>query len=164
MYELSFTIMGRPITKKNSQQIVTLKTKNGKSRPIIVPSKAYKEYEGKAYGFIPKLDKPIEGPVNVRCLYFMQTNGLVDLANLLEATCDVLTHYKVLSDDNSRVVVSHDGSRVYVDKLAPRVEVSITGVHSNREEKEDSASNSKELNNKYADVSKRGRNSKERSD
>ena len=49
----------------------------------------------------------------------------VDLANLLEATCDILTHYGVLKDDNSRIVASHDGSRVLLDREHPRAEIYI---------------------------------------
>ena len=49
----------------------------------------------------------------------------VDLSNLLEATCDILTHYGVLQDDNSRIVESHDGSRVLLDREHPRAEIYI---------------------------------------
>lgn len=52
----------------------------------------------------------------------------MDLVNLLEATCDILVHYRVLEDDNSKIVVSHDGSRVLYDKENPRVEIWITEV------------------------------------
>jgi Holliday junction resolvase RusA-like endonuclease len=55
----------------------------------------------------------------------MPTKRRVDLVNLLEATCDVLVKYKVISDDNSRVVASHDGSRVFYDKENPRTEIFI---------------------------------------
>lgn len=68
----------------------------------------------------------IDYPVNMKCLYFMPTKRLVDLANLLEATCDILVHYRVLRDDNSRIIVSHDGSRVQYDKKNPRVEIEIS--------------------------------------
>ena len=49
----------------------------------------------------------------------------VDLSNLLESTCDILTHYGVLQDDNSRIVASHDGSRVLLDRKNPRAEIYI---------------------------------------
>ena len=55
----------------------------------------------------------------------MPTKHRVDLANLLAATCDILTHYGVLEDDNSMIIVSHDGSRVLYDKERPRCEIEI---------------------------------------
>ena len=58
----------------------------------------------------------------------MPTRRRVDLCNLLEATCDLLVHHGVLEDDNSAVVVSHDGSRVLYDKEHPRTEVFIEEV------------------------------------
>lgn len=49
--------------------------------------------------------------------------------NLLEATCDILVQYGILADDNSQIVVSHDGSRVRLDRMNPRVEITITEVN-----------------------------------
>lgn len=49
----------------------------------------------------------------------------VDLANLIEATCDILVKAGVLADDNSHIVAAHDGSRVDYDKKNPRVEIWI---------------------------------------
>lgn len=43
-----------------------------------------------------------------------------------EATCDILVAAGVLEDDNSKIIVSMDGSRVYHDKENPRAEVTIT--------------------------------------
>lgn len=55
----------------------------------------------------------------------MPTKHRVDLVNLLEATCDVLVKADVLEDDNSKIVASHDGSRVLYDKANPRAEIYI---------------------------------------
>lgn len=55
----------------------------------------------------------------------MDTLRLVDLSNLLESTCDILVLYGVLQDDNSRIVCSHDGSRVLLDRENPRAEITI---------------------------------------
>lgn len=70
--------------------------------------------------------KSINQPVNLKCVYYMQTRRRVDLLNLLEATCDILVDAGVLEDDNCKIVVSHDGSRVLYDKSNPRVEIEIT--------------------------------------
>ena len=69
--------------------------------------------------------RPVSARVNVRCIYYMQTRRKVDLANLIEATCDILVKAGVLADDNSQIVAAHDGSRVEYDKNDPRVEIEI---------------------------------------
>ena len=58
----------------------------------------------------------------------MPTRHKVDLTNLLNATCDILVEAGTIEDDNSRIIVSHDGSRVLYDKENPRVEIEIKEV------------------------------------
>jgi len=111
-----------PRTKKNSQQIV-MNRKTG--RPFLVQSKEYKEYEKNSGWFLKIPDKPIETPVNVKCVFYRENRIRCDLTNLLEAVDDILVAYGVLSDDNYNVIVGHDGSRVYVDKDNPRTEITI---------------------------------------
>lgn len=118
---IKFTIPIAPRTKKNSQRIII-----AKGRPMIIPSELYKQYEKDCMPFIPPIKKPIDYQVNVKCLYYMPTKRRVDLTNLLEATDDMLVHYGVLKDDNSNIIASHDGSRVYYDKESPRTEIEIT--------------------------------------
>lgn len=120
---MKITIQLNPVTKKNSQQIIKIK-----NRYMIIPSKQYKQYEKDVKQFMPDIEK-INYPVNVKCLYYMKTKRKVDLNNLLEATTDVLVKYKILEDDNSKIVVSHDGSRVLYDKDNPRTEIIITKSH-----------------------------------
>lgn len=120
---IHITIPLVPVTKKNSQRIVLVR-----GRPLILPSQKYKDYERDALPALLLHRKHITQPVNVRCLYYMPTRRRVDLCNLLEATCDLLVHHGVLEDDNSAVVVSHDGSRVLYDKERPRTEVFIEEV------------------------------------
>ena len=115
-------IYGQPITKKNSQRIVTNpKTK----RFMIMPSKQYKDYEAVALRNIDIPDTPICEQVNVKCIYYMQTHRPCDLTNLMEATHDILVKAKVLDDDNNNIIVAVDGSRVAYDKENPRVEICI---------------------------------------
>lgn len=120
---IKLTILGNPPTKKNSQQIVGA----GKKKRII-QSARYLEYEEMALwqlkGKGPQ--KPIKGPVNVKCIYYRKTRHRVDLVNLLNATLDILTRAKVIEDDNCKVVDGIDGSRVRYDKENPRVEIEIT--------------------------------------
>lgn len=120
---LSFTIPLAPITKKNSQQIIF---NNRTKRPMIIPSARYRQYEKDAGSFLRGKFSCIQDPVNVQAIYYMPTKRVVDLTNLHEALHDILTHYDVVADDNSRIVVSTDGSRVRYDKENPRTEVLIT--------------------------------------
>lgn len=127
MNTITLTLPGNPITKKNSQRIVTNRSTG---RAMIIPSAQYKAYEaacGNAVMFYFK-GEPIAVPVNVQCVYYMQTARKVDLSNLLEATHDILVRYGVLADDNSGIVASVDGSRVAIDRQFPRVEIVITEV------------------------------------
>lgn len=117
---IRFTIPLVPITKKNHSQII--KTKG---RMLVLPSKQYCEYEKQCYEFMPNIDT-IDYPINLCCLYYMPTRRRVDLCNLLAATCDILTKYKIIEDDNYKIVHSHDNSRVYYSKENPRCEVIIT--------------------------------------
>lgn len=121
MEMIKFTIPLPPISKKNSQQIV--RRKNG--TPCIIPSKKYKEYEAQTAPFMPRVST-IDRTVNVKATFYMPTHRIVDLVNLQEALLDVMVKHRVLDDDNSRIVVSMDGSRVEYDKENPRTEVEIT--------------------------------------
>lgn len=120
---LFFTIPLAPITKKNSQQIITNpRTK----RPMIIPSAKFRQYQKDAGVFLRGKFSKIEDPINIKAIYYMPTRRRVDLTNLHEALHDVLVHYGVITDDNSSVIVSTDGSRVKYDKDNPRTEVTIT--------------------------------------
>lgn len=121
---LEFTIRLKPVTKKNSHQM-RINHKTGHYYPA--PSKTYQQYEKDALIFMP-LPYRIDVPVNVRGIFYMPTHGIVDLVNLEEALLDVLVKYNVLKDDNCRIVVSMDGSRVDYDKENPRTEVIIEYV------------------------------------
>lgn len=125
MNNIRFTIRLPPVSKKNSQQIIT-NPKTGKHIPL--PSKAYRNYEKNAGWFIGGGLRMlnISKPVNVKYMFYMPTHRIVDLTNLTEAADDMLVKYGVLKDDNSRIVVSHDGSRVLYDKNNPRTEITIS--------------------------------------
>lgn len=120
---MTIVLLGTPRTKKNSQRIIRI----GRGSRIL-PSEAYMEYaeECGVQLFMQRAGIGIDYPVNVRCIYYMPTRRRVDLVNLLEATCDILTENGVVTDDNSCIIASHDGSRVEYDKTNPRVEITIT--------------------------------------
>lgn len=120
----------KPYTKKNSQQIFyknrTSINGNIKKIPFISPSEQYKQYEADCAIFIRPLE--IDAPVNVQAHYYMDTLKRVDLTNLNEALHDVLVKNHLLAEDNCRVIVATDGSRVFYDKENPRTEVLITRI------------------------------------
>ena len=108
-----------PITKKNSQQILT-------GKPFIAPSKQYKKYEQAAMWYLtPKPKDPLSGRYRVATVFYMPTRRKVDLTNLLEACHDTLVSAKILADDNNAIIASVDGSRVMYDKENPRTEIFI---------------------------------------
>lgn len=119
--DLTITIPLEPRTKKNSQRII----KTGDHYRII-PSKAYVEYEDKCKKYVPAYH--IDNRVNIKALYYMGSHRKVDLNNLHEALCDVLTKHGCLEDDNSEIIAAMDGSRVLYDKENPRTEVTITTI------------------------------------
>jgi len=121
---MEFEISLPPATKKNSQRI--FKKKIGtKLVPFIVPSKRFKDYQAECTFYMPRI-KTITTPINIKAIYYMPTKRRVDITNLHSALHDILVHYKVIEDDNSKIVVSTDGSRVRYSKENPRTEVEIT--------------------------------------
>lgn len=125
---MKLTLYGDPRTKKNSVRI--LRTRSG--APFVAPSKAYVDYEKDCLLQIKRSRSPVSARVNVRCVYYMKTARRVDLANLIEATTDILVKARVLEDDNSKIVAAHDGSRVELDRENPRVEIEIEEMEEER--------------------------------
>lgn len=123
MEPINITLYGRPITKKNSSQII----KAGGKRKVI-PSKQFSAYQEACLYQLLKAPKTSEENLNMQCLYYMPTRHRVDLVNLLQATCDILVKAKVIKDDNFKIIASHDGSRVLYDKENPRVEITLSEV------------------------------------
>lgn len=119
----TYTIPLPPITKKNSQRILTNRRTG---RPFIKPSAAYEKYETAAIWYLnPKPRTPIDAPCCVVTLFYMPTRHRVDLTNLMEAAHDVLVEAGILADDNNTIIASVDGSRVLYDKENPRTEIII---------------------------------------
>lgn len=123
---ITFSIPLSPVTKKNSQQIMTNRSTG---KPFVMPSQQFKDYEAAALWYVPK-GYFINYPVNVECRFYMPTKRKVDLTNLLEAIDDVMVKAELLADDNYTVIQSHDGSRVFYDKDKPRTEIRITKADS----------------------------------
>ncbi len=131
---MHLTLYGNPATKKNSARIL----RNHSGRPFVAPSKAFVEYEGNCLLQIKRPLSPLSARLNVCCIYYMATARRVDLANLIEATTDILVKAGVLEDDNSKIVAAHDGSRVLLDRKNPRAEIEIKEMEE-KDEKIDSS-------------------------
>lgn len=117
------TIQINPKTKKNSQNIYF---NRAKGRRFISQSDSYKAYERECAAFLHDKGIKIDFPINLQAVYYRKDRRRVDLANLHEALLDILTKYEILADDNAKIVVSMDGSRVFYDKEHPRTEIVIT--------------------------------------
>lgn len=121
-------LYGNPIPKKNSQDIYFNKSSG---KPFISQSTRYLDYEQDCLWQMKAFaKKPIPpAPINVQCVYYRSDHRRVDLVNLLEATDDILVRAGLIPDDNFNVIAGHDGSRVYVDRERPRVEITITHLN-----------------------------------
>ena len=120
MFKDEFTLNVIPATKKNHGEIIH--ARNGAH--IMLPSKAYRRFEKECLDIIEDKHRvEIDFPINAQCIFYMPTRRIVDLTNLLNAIMDTLVKARVLKDDNSRIVQSHDGSRVMYDKENPRIEI-----------------------------------------
>ena len=128
MYQHRLTILGVPRVKKNNQAVVLARSRSGKTFPKKVDTPAYKRWHSTAVPQI-NLQKPtleIDFPINLACKFYMDTAVKVDLSALYEGIQDVLVELNVLTDDNYFIVASHDGSRVFIDRDNPRMEIEIT--------------------------------------
>lgn len=124
---MKFTLNVKPRTKKNHMQLVTLKT----GRQMLLPSKAYKEFEKEALMHlktmtIPYTKNPVDYPINLKCVFYKDKDYKADLAGYMQAIQDVLVKAEILADDNHKIIVSTDGSRVDLDRENPRIEIEIT--------------------------------------
>lgn len=95
---------------------------------FIAPSERFVYYQNQSLYYLnlsQKPKEPIDVPVEVRCLFYRDSRRTVDLTNLEEAIDDILVHARILKDDNCKILVSHDGSRVVLGSDEPRTEIEI---------------------------------------
>lgn len=123
---IKFTLPVRPVTKKNSGQIIT-NPKTG--RPFMIPSPQYRQFEKDCLPYLYRVKQEVgvvNYPVNIQCIFYMEKRIKVDLSNLLNAIDDAMVAAKFIQDDNRDIIAGHDGSRVYHDSTNPRIELTIT--------------------------------------
>ena len=125
-----YTIPLDPRTKKNHQMIAG----SGARCPVckkhahqfIRQSSIHDQYHMLAEPHCsPRPASPIAFPIWIRYEFHMETKRRVDALNLCACADDLLVDAGVLKDDNSSIIVSHDGTRVVHDKASPRTEIYI---------------------------------------
>lgn len=122
---MKFTIPIKPRTKKNHNQLVTLKT----GRQILLPSKQYKKFEQEVSDFIESEFgnlEPIDKEINLCCHFYKSEDRRGDLTGYLQAIQDALVKAGLLKDDNHKIIRTTNGSEVFLDRNNPRIEVEIT--------------------------------------
>lgn len=124
------TIPLDPRTKKNSLKIAGIGAKcpvcKKPARQFVRQSTANDRYNFDAVRFLKgRPQKPLTGPVCVKYHFYMQTRRRVDECNLTAEADDLLVNAGILADDNAKVLIHHDGTRVFYDKENPRTEIWI---------------------------------------
>lgn len=119
---IKFTIPVNPRSKKNSQQII-FNRKTGKRQ--IIQNKNYLEFEKSCKAYMPKINT-IDYSINLQCDFYVCDARKRDIANYIEAIQDILVKYKIIDDDNYKIVSSLDNCTMQIDRQNPRVEVIIT--------------------------------------
>ena len=123
---IKFTLPIRPVTKKNSGQIVM----RGKY-PILLPSKQYQAFEKECLPYLYRVKQEVgvvNYPVNIQCIFYVDARRKVDLSNLLNAIDDAMVKSGLILDDNRDIIAGHDGSRVFHDNINPRIELEIKEI------------------------------------
>lgn len=127
-------IIGPPYVKKNSQRTIWHKYLK---RIIVVYSANYSRWKNDSmkqlcvgYHRVGEYKKhpekrrtPFEMPMILKCHFYMGDNRKRDLSNLYEGVQDLLVEAEIIKDDNYKIIIGHDGSRVFVDKENPRIEL-----------------------------------------
>ena len=124
---IKFSIPVAPKTKKNGMQIIQIKGRN-----ILIPSKQYRQFEKECLPYLNRVKAQIgvvNYPINLKCIFYTDTKRKIDLPNLLNAIDDAMVKAGLIVDDNRDIIAGHDGSRVYHDKINPRLEIEITEMN-----------------------------------
>jgi Holliday junction resolvase RusA-like endonuclease len=118
-WSVRLCILGAPRTKKNSNRLVP-----ARGRQFVLPSAAFERYRNEALPQLVDAAAPtLRQPVNCRALVYRDANR-GDLIGYLQGLADLLEEADVV--ENDRLIVGWDGSRMFVDRERPRVEIVLT--------------------------------------
>lgn len=129
---MTLTILGQPITAKNSRMITTAgkrcpTCRRRTGRHFLIPSSAAAKWEKDAKRQIaaqlPTGFSAIQTPIVMRALIYRGDARSSDMLNHLAAVSDLIQATGVVVND--RLVMSTDGSRLRIDRENPRVEITI---------------------------------------
>lgn len=135
---MTLVILGSPITKKNSGQVVhsgpkCRACKRGTGRPFVLPSSQVKAWTAKAVrqmqaqyaasAFARLNACPIQHAVNV-CALIYRERATGDANNFYSAIADALQAAGIVAND--RLIVSWNGSELLKDSANPRILIEIT--------------------------------------
>ena len=120
---ITLTLPGSIRSKKNSKIACMVGGKNVHRRPMIIPSKAYTDWEKQArkVARLSAIVPPASGPVHIEAHFYCK-GTLPDLSGACESVADCLQSI-IYQDDKQ--IYSWDGSRVHHDKDNPRTELVI---------------------------------------
>ena len=121
-------IFGRFYAKKNSSSSIW----NHYTKKLIRTTSAnYKGWENDAMkqlglfsanGRHRHIENPIDCPVILKCHFYNYDNRIRDISNYYEGLQDLLVQAGILKDDNFKIIIGHDGSRMFIEKENPRIE------------------------------------------
>jgi len=92
----TITVTGRPISKKNSKRIITVR-----GRPILISSKAYLLFEKSALWQLKAYKERHQGPVEVHYVFEMKGKMDTDFDNLISGLNDVLEKAGIIDNDKN---------------------------------------------------------------
>jgi Holliday junction resolvase RusA-like endonuclease len=116
---LKLVILGAPVTKKTSQQII----RNKAGRSFIIPAARTRSWQkSAAIKILEQTRYVFTVPVNCRAMIY-RVRQVGDAVNYYQAIADALEEAGVVVND--RLIVSWDGSRMLHDKFNPRVEIEL---------------------------------------
>lgn len=127
MSEIRIVLPGSVKSKKNSKQV---SSRGRGRRAVVLPSKAYAQWEGEARRAaamqLYEINLPMHPVLKTEHLHIEAhcycKGPLPDLSGALESIGDCL---EGICYENDRQIVSWDGSRVHHDKDNPRTEVIV---------------------------------------
>ena len=143
---LHLTIPWPPAVKKNSKKVGRISRGKRRGQVAVFSSDSYQRWEKNAIEYVkasvarhrllrtPDVYRlPYKTRVHITASIFVGDERRRDLTNLLEGPLDVLVKAGVIIDDNWKIVNNLDGSRVYLDRDNPRVELLIREDRSDEE-------------------------------
>lgn len=123
---VTFTIPGRPATKKTHQNVVFIK-----GRPRILPSKQYAAFEKACKescvkAWKSKGKKPMDFGVGIQMQIYLNNWIVGDHNGYMQAIGDILQKWEIIADDSWIMWLSNDQHWLAgIDKDNPRVEITI---------------------------------------